>query len=288
MTPFIRKFEFIKELKRDNLFNVKLLPDIKQGVVYPAVRRGYMSFYYAGGSLFRYDKGKFLTHYKYAFVPEESESTYITQDDIKNLKPRDFVNGYDQIKENCRLYAETEAGGVSKLFKFAQTNTQLHSEHRYYLVDIEVAFESHDKDKKTDRIDVLLYDNMEQKLLFCEAKHFSNSEIWAKAHNPPRVAKQLDRYKEQIRNRYQEIIEQYKRSFSIFNDCFDVRLNNPKNICVDCGLLIFGFDSQQKSKIKKLLLDDGSLNNYRHYEIGSMDNIEIATLFNMLSGADNA
>jgi hypothetical protein len=283
MAEFKRKFEneSIKKLKSEKLFTEKLLPDIGSGGVFPAVRGGYMSFYHKGGSLFKYDRNRFSTHIKYAFVPEESDD-YVTEDDLVNLKPLNFLNGYQQIKEKCEKYADTEAAGVSNLFIFSPMHGG--EKQRYYLIDIEVAFESNDK--RTDRIDILLYDNKERKLLFCEVKHFTNSEIWKRENSKPKVTKQLDRYKEQIQKRREEIIGQYKNCYSILRDCFDIPwLKDPEGVYDDCGLLIFGFDSLQQEKIKKLLIDDGSLKGYKHYQkgdISSHSRLDIETLFKKL------
>jgi hypothetical protein len=282
MAEFKRKFdsESIKRLKSEKLFTENLLPDIVSGEVFPAVRGGYMSFYYKGGSLFKYDRNEFSTHIKYAFVPEKSDN-YVTKDDLVNLKPVDFLKGYAKIKKNCKNYAGDEAKGVSSLFKFSPMRGG--AERRYHLIDIEVAFESKNEDKKTDRIDILLYDNEEKKLLFCEAKHFSNSEIWANVNSKPEVIEQLGKYNDQILKRGDEIIGQYKNCFGVLRDCFDIPwLNDPEDIYNDCGLLIFGFDSYQKEKIDKLLIADGSLKGCKYYNIGNIENATIETLFTSL------
>jgi hypothetical protein len=286
MTEFKRKFENenIKKLKSEKLFTEKLLPDIVRGDVFPAVRGGYMSFYHKGGSLFKYAQNGFSTHIKYAFVPEKSDN-YVTEDYLLNLKPVSFLDGYGQIKKNCKNYAGDEAEGVSELFIFSPMHGG--EKQRYYLIDIEVAFESNNEDKKTDQIDILLYDNEERKLLFCEAKHFSNNEIWAIENNKPEVIKQLVRYKEQIQKRREEIIGQYKNCYSILRDCFDIPwLKDPEGVYDDCGLLIFGFDRSQQEKIKKLLVGDGSLEDCNFYTKGDISNLKknfkIETLFKNL------
>jgi hypothetical protein len=282
MAEFKRKFESenIKKLKSEKLFTEKLLPDIGSGKVFPAVRGGYMSFYHKGGSLFKYDQNGFSTHIKYAFVPGESDD-YVTEDYLLNLKPVSFINGYGQIKKNCANYAGDEAKGVSNLFKFSPMCYG--AEHRYYLIDIEVAFESNDEDKATDRIDILLYDNEKRILLFCEAKHFSNHKIWARENSKPEVIKQLDSYRKQIQKRREEIIWQYKNCFSILRNCFDIPwLNDPDGVYDDCGFLIFGFDRPQRKKIYKLLISDGSLADRKYYDIGDTTNANIETLFKNL------
>lgn len=46
MAEFKRGFSKIKELKKEALFQEKLLPDVKAGLVFPAFRDEYVTFYY--------------------------------------------------------------------------------------------------------------------------------------------------------------------------------------------------------------------------------------------------
>ena len=66
---------FVRELKEEistslqeaSLFKKKLLPDIKKGEIFPAIRKGRLDFYHKGGKLFSYDS-RFKTHIKFASV----------------------------------------------------------------------------------------------------------------------------------------------------------------------------------------------------------------------------
>jgi hypothetical protein len=129
----------------------------------------------------------------------------------------------------------------------------------------------------------LLYDNDEKSLLFCEAKHFSNKELWSEEGTVPKVTKQLDRYNDQIANNKDAILEQYAAHFKILNTLFDSKLNKPKYVYEKCGLLLFGYDGLQKEKINKLLVDDGSLNDHKSYYIGDISKLKIETLYKAIS-----
>lgn len=66
MSEFTRNFNKIEELREERLFKEKLLPDIKKGDVFPAIRNGYVSFYYKSGGIFEYrPQKKFTTHHNY-------------------------------------------------------------------------------------------------------------------------------------------------------------------------------------------------------------------------------
>jgi len=115
----------------------------------------------------------------------------------------------------------------------------------------------------------LLYDNEENLLLFCEAKDFSNKELWSKDTHPE-VTSQLNRYNQLISDNKKDILDQYAIHFAVLNKLFGSDLKPPKKVCERCGLLIFGFDSDQKEKIDRLLIKDGSLDEHKHYKIGNI------------------
>lgn len=106
----------IDGLKGDELFTEKLIPDIRKGTVFPAIRGGRVDFYHKGGKLFSYDK-KFSTHKKYASAIE-SDSEYISESDLQQKVKviTKFSDGYEQIKENCFLLSGVEAEGVSRIY----------------------------------------------------------------------------------------------------------------------------------------------------------------------------
>ncbi len=268
MIDFKRNFGEIDALKNTELFT-KILDDIKKGNVFPAIRNGYMSFYYKGGGLFKYEKGKFSTHIKYAFNPKDNAHDYITEDKIKNISVcTSFANSYSQIKEKCEKFGTIEAEGVSNLYKF----NMLNNKDGVLLLDTEIAFYS---EKNKDRIDLLLFDIMKKTLVFVEAKHFSNGELWARENSKPQVVGQIERYNKKILEIGTErIIEQYSEYVQILNDIFNTSLPFPEKCNDKVGLVIMGYDSYQKQKIDKLLKEDGSLSDINYYNAGKLDNIK--------------
>jgi hypothetical protein len=275
MSEFKRYFDLTQKLRNESLFRDRLLPDIKRGEVFPAIRKNEISFYHYKGNLFKYGANGFLTHTKYAFVPKDGDrENYVDQEALLKMERIDnFVSGYEKIKGRCKLYAGVEDMGVDAIlrkFSFAATeNKDMNS--RYYVVDTEVAF-SGDDDKS--RIDILFYDNEEGRLLFCEAKDFSNSEVWSKPNSKPKVTGQLARYNKQIKDNEKVILSEFSNCFEIYSELFGVKLNPPKCADHDCVLILFGFDSDQKNKIKELLEGDDSLKGYKFYPIGNPKNME--------------
>jgi len=313
MADFSRSINqsIIDNLKKEKLFIKCLRPDIEAGQVFMAIRGGYVSFYYKGGSLFTYKgkrKGVFESHFKYAFVPQPINTPYVRENKLADMTQRDnFTDAYEQIKERCALYAGLEAAGVSELHRFSYAKKP---RGQYVLLDTEIALDAvndkaadaalaisegdraHDtkvyaspenqstlteKKRSTDRIDMLLM-NEEGRLLFCEAKHFSNAEL-ASA-----VEDQLRRYRNQIEAKRSDIIAQYREYVTSVNQLLDLKLLPPRELCDNCGLLIFGYDSDQERGRLAEIRARVKANGYPVYTMGNISGIKTAeTLFTALA-----
>lgn len=277
---FIRAMsaELRKKLAAEKLFK-QLLLDIKAGEVFPAIRNEMIDFYHKGGRLFSYNKEGFKTHVKYASVYKEHPEAYIAESDLGNLQQiQNFSDGYERIKENCSRYSGVEAKGVSKIYEsnsYALSSSQNAS---IVVLDIEVSFEALEEERVQDRIDVLLFEKEKKTLIFCEAKHFSNSEIWAEKVENIRVLKQIRRYAAQIEDKKDQIITTYSDYVSVVNDLFQIALPVPEKICQTVPLVIFGFDSDQlKGRFKDLFKEKiGSAITY--YPIGNVSAIKLENL----------
>jgi hypothetical protein len=247
------------------------------GTVFPAIRGGYIDFYYKGGRLFTFQK-EFCTHKKYASVIK-SEDNYVLESDfghrIKLIK--NFSEGYHSIKENCSRYSRDEAEGVSKLYhKYPYVRRDLD----IVVLDIEISFKGVEDDKTQDRIDILLFNKKTHALRFYEAKHFSNKEIWATKKKLPKVISQIKQYQKQIKEQKPDILKQYANYIRIMNDLFNCELPEPKEIDEKVTLLVFGFDrDQQQGKMKELLVEDGSLNGIQYYFIGDISKVVVDNMW---------
>jgi len=278
MADFLRKLDsrILEKLKKDNLFNTYLLRDIQKGVVFPSIRNNYLDFYYAGRLLFSYDRDGFKTHIKYASVLDvgKRSSPYVRQDEIKSLKPiDDFHSGYERIKENCKNYAGIEGEGVSYLYSYSFVQSC-----PIVVLDIEVAFSGDESsEKRTDRIDLLLFNKEEATLRFIEAKHYSNQEI---SGEEPKVLKQMNRYMNTLKKKEKKILEQYERCINLLNELFNLEL--PEQINLDkqsVALYVFGFDNDQNlggvKEMKKIM----KKNSISLYTLGGYRKIDSKALW---------
>lgn len=273
-----------KKLIESALYKEKLLDDVQAGNIFPAFRNNTLDFYYKGGNAFKFKEGKFSTHIKYAAVLHGHNKPYINEAELKDAKLiMDFMTGYDGIKENCSLYSGVEAAGVSKLFSKSSYALQKSNSGMPNIVvlDIEVSLkaldevgaDSQDKQRTQDRIDLLLYNKEKRTLQFFEVKHFSNSEIWSEENTIPDVVDQVKRYNNQLLDKRDDILIAYKNYIKAARKLFNLsedQLPDPENVADEVILLVFGFDSHQKNKINKLLINDKSLVEISRRFIGNL------------------
>jgi hypothetical protein len=278
-TSFVRNLHEtqIAKLLESSLFQKELIPDIKSGAVFPAIRGWYIDFYHKGGKLFTYNKD-FKTHKKYASVIK-SPNDDISESDLKQKVKliSDFSEDYPSIKQNCSLYSGDEAKGVSRVYhKYSYTK----KDSDVVVLDIEVSFKANEDYGTQDRIDILLFNKKTQKLRFYEAKHFSNKEIWAKENTQPEVVSQIQRYEKQIEQKKDTILKQYGNYVKIVNELFGCELPKPIDIDKEITLLVFGFDrDQQQGRMKNLLLKDGSLTGIQYYFVGDISSVKIDNMW---------
>lgn len=289
LVEFKRKLynnDIIERLKKDKLFKDKLLKDIKKGVVYPAIRENRLNFYYYKKLLFDYED-RFITNSKFAFVPKEYKPTYVADgNEVGTIA--NFYDGYENIKERAKLYSSLEDKGVSNICKNGNVISNLPS--GYIVLDVEVAFEKEiiESNKitiKQNRIDILLYGIKERQLRFVEAKHFSNAEI--KSTTIPEVVGQIKRYDEEIEKRNDEILDIYTEYINqlnmIFAEIVEKPIPTPMSVLHKCGLIIFGFDYDQKNgRLQKNIENKIREEGIKVYSIGQESKIDIKTLYNKM------
>lgn len=265
-----------KSLLGSDLWTDKIKNDCLNQNVFFTIRDNRIDLYHKGGKLFGFDSNGYKTHIKFAAVISKDKNNYLTEKELSNPKylfATDFKKNYKRIKENCKHYSGLEALGVSELYhKYSYL-----SNSEIIVLDIEVSFQSLNKDKKQDRIDILLYDKKNKILQFVEAKHYTNPEIWSS--KTPKVIKQIKRYESQIKDK-QNIIREYSNYIKIINNIFNINLQSPKDINDKVTLLIFGFDSDQKQgKLKTLIKNNSEYSGIKLYSKGDIKSIVIENIW---------
>jgi len=274
--------ELIDKLMASDLWTKKLKTDCENRDVFLAIRPGYISFYHKGGGLFRFDEKGFQTHVSYSVVLDKTDlkKTYISENYLTNVEIiKTFNEGYDSIKKNCKRFSEnTEAEGVSGTYHKFPYNLK---EGNVVVLDIEVAFiDTSEEERRQNRIDILLFNKETKELRFIEAKLFGNDEIRSK-YPPPPIIEQLERYRKMIDEQRKDILPAYQEYTNTLNKIFSgLSLPEPQKINDSVGLLIFGFDQDQKDgKLKKQIIDNPVFKDIPFYPIGDIKDITAENLW---------
>jgi len=189
-----------------------------------------------------------------------------------------FIEGYRGIKKNCTLFSGVEAKGVSKICKNYSYALTKSKDLSVVVLDVEISFRALEKDKTQDRIDMLLFEKGKKRLIFCEVKEFSNSEIWAEKVENIKVVEQIRRYNAQIEDKQDQIIAAYNNYTKIFKDLFQISLPEPEKICPTVPLIIFGFDRDQLKGRFKDLFKEKIESTIIYYPIGNVSSIKLENL----------
>jgi hypothetical protein len=234
--------------------------------------------YYRGNRLLKVwlDAGERLAgevHYKYLLNPDVKPKYRSVRDGEVDLPEiAAFIPNFsnlDVLKRASKLYARVEKSGVSEIIA-ANAN----------ILDVEVAFGHSDDPDEEDanlagemvagkshhypRIDFVAVqkDGTGLKLVFFEAKHFTNPELTSGSGNP-RVVDQISKYEkllEKNKNKDKEdIVDAYRRHCADMLDSDSVPKNSEryfylskildaKSIRLDTEprLIVFGFDADRK------------------------------------------
>ncbi|MGD0265855.1 MAG: hypothetical protein ABSD47_13005 [Candidatus Methylomirabilota bacterium] len=233
---------------------------LKDEDLYLGIRDNYLNVYYKGCSLVKlsYREGKLCgkVHYKYLLKPDW-HPTYVTFKDgrrgplgddvfIDTLNPR-------LLKRTSSWYAGKEKQGVHDILR---SNPNI--------LDVEIALATADEEsdrQSAKKIDFAALQPEEDKvrLVFFEAKHFTNPEVRAKGDATPRVVEQIQRYvdlirthevKNEIKKSYRRVCENLCQLDGVRDDLKKyVDLVTPERPLEVDGfprLVIFGFDEDQQ------------------------------------------
>lgn len=275
--------QIITGLLNEALFVNHLQKDIKNGSVFMAIRNNTVDFYYHGNNLFKYIKGNFQTHYKFATALNlDTVSSYVTQNDLQNASVvTDFNTGYDKIKANCKQYAKQEAGGVAELYK---KFCYAHSQDSIILLDIEASFAASGSNT-SDRLDLVFYHLPSRIIFFVEAKHYSNQAIRASINKAPKVISQINNYQSTLNLKQKEVVSAYCSYVTTINQLLNLSLPLPVGIKTRVPLLIFGFDSDQKEgRLKNQVIENPEYikNNILIKAVGSEKNVKPNELWKLI------
>ena len=218
-----RQIELLQCNRNNALFNL-LKKDIISGVVFPAVRKNQIYFYYEGGCLYKFSNGKFMrdkAFEKYGSETEGLSSYEIAKKQVENK----FTNKMGNVKERRLLNA---------LYRHTFCNERLNDT---IVLDIEVNLNG--KVACGKKCDLVLYNVPSGEIMFVEGKVFSDSRVNVKRGNTPEVIEQVNEYSLAIEEQAQTIIKQYANHVDIVNYLFDTQYPTPKKLVQPAKLLVY-------------------------------------------------
>jgi hypothetical protein len=236
-----------------------------------ALRGDYLNVYWQGQSLFCVKSTpsgvKATTHEKYLMDPKLASQVSLTEGvfDITRLRKKGFIERYQGKKTLAEM--KTAAGLFSGPEK---TGCHEIAARNFMVIDVEITFpgkvsmEDGGDDKRGPRVDLasLETDGDEARLVFWEAKHFSNGELRS-AGGPAPVLHQVKIYEKYLSDNRKSIEDSYTRvaenlvSISnmgwkrkpsqLINDVGTGKRQLTLGEKPKVGLIIFGFDIGQKN-----------------------------------------
>lgn len=238
-----------------------------------ALRGEYLNVYYKGQSLFRVtlqgSKLQVTTHEKFLLDPALSSQVRFEQGefDVEKLLEVGFIRRYEgsttlqKMKKACSYYSGLEKAGCHEIAIGNPT-----------VIDCEIAFSGFKSPDdgigyESGRVDLACLEafGAEARLVFWEAKHYSNKELRADLKSldsmPPVVA-QLKKYQVYLSENRNNILDSYMKMAQNWVDIHgmsasgsssslitEVGMGKRKLVFGDkpqVGLIVFGFDAAQR------------------------------------------
>ena len=202
----------------------KLKVDVLNGIVFPAVRKNELHFYYKGGCLYKFTGGSFKRDKNFEKFGAGLE-TLSPYEKAKIENERKFVHADGRIMERQlldKLYCHT--------FDLPYSNDVV-------VLDIEVDLNGDvGKGKKCDMV---LLNTRTNELMFVEGKVFSDSRVKVAISFTPEVITQVNTYIAAIAEQRQNILEQYAQHIEIINYLFGTSYRPPKKLVEPAKLLVY-------------------------------------------------
>lgn len=224
---FIRSFDSSKINKLSKTSTeifARLKTDICVGLIFPAVRKGEVHFYYKGGCLYKFNGT--------SFIRDKAYGAYC-----------DKVDGLDEYeKAKCQNENKfTNTRGSSKerqLLDLLNNHTFNHSRKtKVVVLDIEVNLNGLIGGGK--KCDMVLLNTETKQIMFVEGKVFSDSRVNRTVVNRPEVIEQVNIYTAGIAEQAQAIVLQYAEHIRIINTLFGTAYKATNSLVKMAKLLVY-------------------------------------------------
>ena len=208
-----------------NIELFKLLKnDILSGVVFPAIRKNQLYFYYKGGCLFKYSNG--------AFTRDEAYKKY--NFDTVGLSDYEAAK-----KQNENKFTNTKGNNKERQLLDGLYCNMFSNNKKFNVVVLDIEVNLNGTIGGGKKCDLVLYNTQSFEIMFVEGKIFSDSRVNVKRGLVPEVISQVNTYSASIAEQKQTIIAQYANHIKIINKLFGTNYNVPQIVIQPAKLLVY-------------------------------------------------
>ena len=248
---FVRSFgdDQFQKMKDEPLFKDLLYGAVKEGDVFPALRKNEFDFYHGGGCLFQYSGKSFKRNP--AYDPEIKEK--LKSEGKKNVSPiseKAYIERYLKNFTDTKNYDDFKLKNKEHFSKDGKPRERQYLEPLYgktysgdtfpkiCVLDIEVRFNLDGSKKKCD---MALLNTISKEIMFIEAKLFSDPRMSCGENNrEPEVIDQVTKYSSLIQSYPEEINEGYKNCIRVTSRLFfNSEIIMTPHIIEDVKLLVY-------------------------------------------------
>lgn len=224
---FIRSFDSSKIKKLSDasaeLF-AKLKNDTYAGLVFPAVRKGEVHFYYKGGCLYKFNGISFARDKAYGAYSDRT----------------DGLDEYAKAKRQNENKFTNTGGSAKERQLLDRLNSHTFNRERKtktVVLDMEIRLNGTVGENK--KCDMVLLNTETRQIMFVEGKVFSDNRVNRTVGNRPEVIEQVNIYTAGLAEQAQAIELQYAEHISIINALFGTTYEVNNCLVTTAKLLVY-------------------------------------------------
>lgn len=224
---FIRSFDSSKIKKLSDasaeLF-AKLKNDTYAGLVFPAVRKGEVHFYYKGGCLYKFNGISFARDKAYGAYSDRT----------------DGLDEYAKAKRQNENKFTNTGGSAKERQLLDRLNSHTFNRERKtktVVLDMEIRLNGTVGENK--KCDMVLLNTETRQIMFVEGKVFSDNRVNRTVGNRPEVIEQVNIYTAELAEQAQAIELQYAEHISIINALFGTTYEVNNCLVTTAKLLVY-------------------------------------------------
>ena len=224
---FLRSFNSSKIDKLSEAYAelfARLKYDTYLSLVFPAVRKGEVHFYYKGGCLYKFNGVSFARDKAYGAYSDRT----------------DGLDEYEKAKRQNENKFTNTGGSAKERQLLDRLNSHTFNRERKtktVVLDIEIRLNGTVGENK--KCDMVLLNTETKQFIFVEGKVFSDNRVNRTVGNKPEVIEQVNIYTAGLAEQAQEIELQYAEHIRIINALFGTTYEANNSLVTTAKLLVY-------------------------------------------------